>query len=102
MISQAEYVKVLRPLLPAAAFQPKGDKVGILAINLLILGLGWSIAKYLDRWSIEWLWLYLPLAIIMGNSIIICLFASHDSMHGSYKTQKHQNNHNISPLVRIS
>jgi fatty acid desaturase len=83
MISQAEYVKILRPLLPEAAFQPNSNKVGILIINLLMLGMGWSIARQLDRWSIQWLWLYLPLALVMGNSIIICLFASHDSMHGS-------------------
>jgi fatty acid desaturase len=83
MISQTEYVKFLRPLLPEAAFKPNSNKLLILAINLLILVLGWSIAKKLDRWSIEWLWLYLPLALVMGNSIIICLFASHDSMHGS-------------------
>ncbi len=83
MLNQREYVKTLRPLLPAAAFQPNGNKVFILIINLLILVMGWSIARQLDRWSFEWLWLYLPLAAIMGNSIIICLFASHDSMHGS-------------------
>jgi fatty acid desaturase len=83
MISQSEYVKVLRPLLPAAAFKPNSNKLFILAINLLILGLGWSIARELDQWSIEWLWLYLPLSLIMGNSVVICLFASHDSMHGS-------------------
>ena len=37
MISQAEYVKVLRPLLPADAFKPNSNKLVILAINLLIL-----------------------------------------------------------------
>jgi fatty acid desaturase len=83
MISQTEYIKVLRPLLPEAAFRPNANKLFILAINLLILGLGWAIARDLDRWSIGWLWLYLPLSLIMGNSIIICLFAAHDSMHGS-------------------
>ena len=83
MISQTEYLKVLRPLLPAAAFKPNSNKLFILAINLLILGLGWATARELDRWSIGWLWLYLPLSLIMGNSIVICLFASHDMMHGS-------------------
>ena len=83
MIPQTEYIKVLRPLLPAAAFQPNRNKIFILAINIVMLGMGWSIASTLDRWQIEWLWLYLPLAIIMGNSIIICLFAAHDMMHGS-------------------
>jgi fatty acid desaturase len=83
VISQTEYLKVLRPLLPEAAFQPNTNKLFILIINFLILGMGWTIARSLDLWSIEWLWLYLPLSIIMGNSIIICLFAAHDSMHGS-------------------
>jgi fatty acid desaturase len=83
MISQAEYVKILRPLLPESAFKPNAHKLFILAINLLILGLGWAIARDLEQWSIWWLWLYLPLSLIMGNSIIICLFAAHDSMHGS-------------------
>lgn len=83
MIGQAEYIKVLRPLLPESAFKPNANKLVILAINFLILGLGWAIARDLDRWSIQWLWLYLPLSAIMGNSIIICLFAAHDSMHGS-------------------
>ena len=83
MIPQTEYVKALRPLLPATAFKPNGNKIFILAINVVILGMGWSIARTLDRWSIEWLWLYLPLAVIMGNSGIICLFGSHDTMHGS-------------------
>jgi fatty acid desaturase len=83
MIPQTEYVKVLRPLLPDSAFKPNLNKLFILAINLLILGLGWTIARDLDRWLIECLWLYLPLSLVMGNSIVICLFAAHDSMHGS-------------------
>ena len=83
MISQTEYLRFLRPLLPAAAFKPNSHKLFILAVNLLILIMGWTIARDLDRWSIIWLWLYLPFSLIMGNSIIICLFAAHDSMHGS-------------------
>lgn len=83
MISQTEYLKVLRPLLPTSAFHPNSHKLFILAVNLLMLIMGWTIARDLDRWSMIWLWLYLPLSLIMGNSIIICLFAAHDSMHGS-------------------
>ena len=83
MLGQAEYIKVLRPLLPESAFKPNANKLFILAINFLMLGMGWVMARDLDRWSIQWLWLYLPLSAIMGNSIIICLFAAHDSMHGS-------------------
>ncbi|MGK7900823.1 MAG: fatty acid desaturase [Hormoscilla sp.] len=83
LIHQSVYAKTLRPLLPAEAFQPDASKVVILLINLAILMLGWGIAAHLDRWPVYLLWLYLPLASIMGNSIIVLLFSSHDMMHGS-------------------
>ncbi len=77
------YVKKLRPLLPSDAFEPNSSKLTILLINVGILLLGWGIAANLDRWSVYFLWLYLPLAVIMGNSITLLLFSSHDLMHGS-------------------
>ena len=80
---QSVYAKKLRPLLPSDAFEPDPSKLGILLINLGILLLGWGIADDLDRWPVYLLWLYLPLAAIMGNSIIVLLFSSHDLMHGS-------------------
>jgi fatty acid desaturase len=80
---QSVYAKKLRPLLPSDAFEPDRSKLGILLINLGILLLGWGIADDLDRWPVYLLWLYLPLAAIMGNSIIVLLFSSHDLMHGS-------------------
>ncbi|WP_333270574.1 MULTISPECIES: fatty acid desaturase [unclassified Microcoleus] len=83
LIHQSAYAKKLRPLLPPNAFEPDPSKLAILLINLGILLLGWGIADYLDRWSVYLLWLYLPLAAIMGNSIIVLLFSSHDLMHGS-------------------
>ncbi|MEM9543660.1 MAG: fatty acid desaturase [Cyanobacteria bacterium P01_E01_bin.42] len=83
LIAQSEYVKKLRPLLPEEAFTPSKNYVLILGINLTILLLGWGIADYLDRWNVYWLWLYLPLAVIMGNSIIVALFSTHNIMHGA-------------------
>jgi fatty acid desaturase len=83
VITQAEYAKKLRPLLPAEAFAPDPSKLVILFINLAILILGWAIASHLDRWSLYLLWLYLPLAMVMGNSVIVLLFSSHNLMHGS-------------------
>jgi fatty acid desaturase len=80
---QSVYAKKLRPLLPSDAFEPDPSKLAILLINLGILLLGWGIAEDLDRWPVYLLWLYLPLAAIMGNSIIVLLFSSHDLMHGS-------------------
>ncbi|MGA7953854.1 MAG: fatty acid desaturase [Gloeobacterales cyanobacterium] len=81
LIHQAEYAKKLRPLLPSEAFMPDRSKVVILLINLTILLLGWGIASHLDRWPIALLWLYLPVTLIMGNSVIALLFSSHDLMH---------------------
>ncbi|OCQ91143.1 fatty acid desaturase [Oscillatoriales cyanobacterium USR001] len=83
LIPQSVYVKKLKPLLPPQAFEPDPNKLAILFINLAILILGWGIAAHLDRWPVYLLWLYLPLALIMGNSIVILLFSTHDFMHGS-------------------
>lgn len=83
MITQAEYAKKLRPFVPAEAFEPNGSKLIVLLINLVILILGWAIASYLDRWNPYWLWLYLPLTVIMGNSVVVLLFSSHDLMHSA-------------------
>lgn len=83
LIPQAEYAKKLRPLLPVEAFAPDQTKLVILFINLTILILGWVIAGRLDHWPLYSLWLYLPLAVVMGNSVIVLLFTSHNIMHGS-------------------
>ncbi|GAX37807.1 fatty acid desaturase family protein [Nodularia sp. NIES-3585] len=83
LINQVTYARALRSLLPPEAFAPDASKLIILVINLAILILGWMIAAHLDSWSIYLLWLYLPLTIIMGNSVIALLFSSHDLMHGS-------------------
>ena len=83
LITQAEYAKKLRPLLPAEAFAAEPSKLVILFINLAILILGWAIADKLDRWSLSFLWLYLPLAVVMGNSVSVLAFSCHDLMHGT-------------------
>ena len=83
LMTQADYAKKLRPLLPCEAFLPDRDKVWILLINVMIMIVGWAIASYLDRWSWYYLWLYLPIAVIMGNSVIVLLFSTHDLLHSS-------------------
>ena len=80
-ITQAEYAKQLRPLLPSEAFLPDPSKVWILLINLAILVLGWGIADRLPEWNGYFLWLYLPLTLVMGNSVIVLLFSTHDLLH---------------------
>ncbi len=81
LITQAEYAKQLRPLLPPEAFLPDPNKVLILLINAAILILGWGIADRLPEWNWYFLWLYLPLTLVMGNSVIVLLFSTHDLLH---------------------
>ena len=80
-MTQAEYAKKLRPLLPTEAFLPDINKLWILLINLAIMILGWGIANHLDDWNWYFLWLYLPLALVMANSVIVLLFSTHDLLH---------------------
>lgn len=83
MISQAEYAKTLRPFLPAKAFEKDPSKIIVLLLNIAVLIFGWAIASQLNNWPLYLLWLYLPIAVVMGNSIVILLFTSHNIMHGS-------------------
>lgn len=83
LVHQAKYCKMLRPLLPTEAFAPDPSKLIILLINSVILILGWMIAATLNHWNAALLWLFLPIAIVMGNSVIALLFSVHALMHGS-------------------
>lgn len=83
MITQAEYAKTLRPFLPAKAFEKDPSKIFVLLLNIAVLICGWAIASQLNNWSVYLLWLYLPIAVVMGNSVIVLLFTSHNIMHGS-------------------
>jgi fatty acid desaturase len=82
-ISQAQYVHTLRPLLPSQAFLPSPSKIWILLINLAILVLGWGIASNLNHVPWYLLWLYLPIAMVMGNSVVVLLFSTHYLLHSS-------------------
>jgi fatty acid desaturase len=83
LISQAEYARELRHLLPSEAFIQDINILWILLINLAILILGWGIAAHLDQWKWYFLWLYLPLTLIMGNSVIVLAFSTHNLLHSS-------------------
>lgn len=83
LMTQADYAKKLRPLVPAAAFLPDFSQIWILLINLMILIVGWAISSYLDQWNPYCLWLFIPIAIVMGNSITVLGFSAHGLMHNS-------------------
>jgi len=73
----------LRPLLPPEAFQTGGQRFLLLAINAAILLLGWSMAARLHHWPRPWLLAWLPLALVMGNSVFVLGLLAHELMHGS-------------------
>jgi fatty acid desaturase len=73
----------LRPLLPAHAFRTDRSRLWLVLLNLAILILGWTMAARLDRWPGLWPLTFLPFALVMGNAVIVLLFATHDLLHGS-------------------
>ncbi len=98
LIHQAAYAKTLRPLLPAEAFAADPRKLIVLLLNLGILIVGWTIASDLSHWNPVLLWLFLPIAIVMGNSVIVLLFSAHALMHGSV-IKNSRLNHGINLLA---
>jgi len=81
--SGAGYARTLRPLLPPGAFEPDRTLLPLSAINGAILLLGWLMADRLDQWPLLWLPLWLPFALIMGNSVFVLGLSMHDLLHGS-------------------
>ncbi|WP_259701982.1 MULTISPECIES: fatty acid desaturase family protein [Synechococcales] len=78
----------LRPLLPVEAFATNPARLGLIPINLAILVLGWQLASHLDRLPLAALLLWLPLAVVMGNSVFVLGLLAHDLMHGSLPRQR--------------
>jgi fatty acid desaturase len=83
LIPQSEYIKKLKPLLPPEAFKPDASKLIIFFLNLGILILGWSIIVNTNIGSVYFFLLYLPLVLIMGNSIVALTFFAHEIVHNS-------------------
>lgn len=81
--SPPSYARVLRPLLPPEAFAPDRSELLLVLINIAILLLGWGMADQLDRWPVPWLLVWLPFAVLMGNSVFVLGLLAHDLLHGS-------------------
>lgn len=58
----------VRCCLPEA-FRGSSERLTLILINGLILGLGWQIASGLHRWAWPAPLLFLPLALVMGNAL---------------------------------
>lgn len=81
LIAQPIYARQLRSLLPREAFEPDRGTPSIVLINLIMLVLGWAMARQLDFDHWQGLLLFLPFALAMGNAVVVLLFGSHDLMH---------------------
>jgi fatty acid desaturase len=89
LLHQADYAKTLRPLLPAIAFQPNPSKLWVLFVHMGIMVMGWTIAVLIPVWHWQQILLYLPLSMVMGNSVLVLAFISHDLFHGSVIRNRH-------------
>jgi fatty acid desaturase len=69
-------------MLPPQAFRTDPSRLALVLINLAILGLGWTMARSLDRWAFVALPLFLPFTLVMGNAVVVLLFSTHDLLHG--------------------
>ena len=78
----------LRPLLPPEAFRTSPHRLAQVGINAAILLLGWTMAAELHLWPRPWLLAWLPLALVMGNSVFVLGLAAHDLMHGSFPRRR--------------
>ncbi len=81
-MNTVEYVRELRPLLPAAAFRPNASAYVPICIHLAIVAAGWTAPGGLPGvcWPV--------VGLIVGNSVsVLCLYA-HEVSHRSVTTNK--------------
>ena len=82
-MSQTEYARQLRPLLSAEAFEADPKKLIILGLNIGIFLAGILTARHLSTWPPAALPLFLPIALLMANSVAVFSFSCHYLMHNS-------------------
>jgi fatty acid desaturase len=78
----ASVARQLRPLLPPEAFHTDPSRLALVLINLALLALGWTMARSLVHCPLAALPLFLPFTLVMGNAVVVLLFATHDLLHG--------------------
>jgi fatty acid desaturase len=74
----AEYWRVLKPLLPKAAFRSAPGRVGVLMLHLLVVAIGMTISIRSEHWGVQ-----LLLLPVIGHGMAGVTFLSHDLSHGS-------------------
>ena len=79
-MNNADYVRELRPLLPAEAFRPDPWAYVPIEFHLAIVIAGWVATRYVPH-----LW-WPVLGLVIGNSMSILSFYAHDVSHRSVTT----------------
>src|SRR5262245_32185812 len=77
LVSQAEYVRILRPMLPAEAFKPSAHKLWWLALHTAVV-LGGIVAITAAK---PW-WARALLSLVVGHSVACLAFFGHELSHG--------------------
>ena len=82
-MNNADYIRDLRPLLPAEAFRPDPWTYAPIGIHVAIMVMGWFATWYVPHllWPV--------VGLVIGNSAAaICLYA-HEVSHRSVTTNKY-------------
>jgi fatty acid desaturase len=81
-MNNADYVRALRPLLPAEAFRPNGWAYAPITIHLAIVIAGWILTRHVAHgwWPL--------IGLVVGNSVSALAFLAHDVSHRSVTTNK--------------
>jgi len=74
----SDYIRVLRPLLPPHAFEADARHLLRIGLHLTLIGLGYFVLRVTNS-----VWIWLPIALIVGHSLACLLFLAHDASHGS-------------------
>jgi fatty acid desaturase len=82
-MNNADYVRELRPLLPAEAFRPNERAYVPICFHLAIVVAGWIATRHVPHiwWPV--------LGLVVGNSVSILSFYAHDVTHRSVTTNKY-------------
>jgi fatty acid desaturase len=82
-VNNIEYVRVLRPLLPAEAFRPNPWAYVPISIHLAIMLAGWIASQYVPGiwWPV--------LGLMVGNSMSVLHLYAHEVSHRSVTTNKY-------------
>jgi fatty acid desaturase len=83
VMNNADYVRTLRPMLPAEAFRPNPWAYVPISIHLAIMIAGWIACAYVPHiwWPV--------IGLVVGNSLSALSFLAHDVSHRSVTTNKY-------------